>query len=476
MPRDFHTDEGTVAGSGRYRMPAGTRAARVGPVGLVGALPPGTMLCLAWLTAGLVAMVVVGSLVPFAFDPSLATDRAARGLSMLRWPVTPLEDLVANVLAYAPLGAFLYWTLTSATRRPGSSALAAWSLAIALSTLMEWLQTMIPYRVASWMDVCMNGLGAAAGVAAGQLAVTAASFLPRLRSWSVSRPWTISATGVACGLLLYHLIPFDFVTSTAELQKSLAQSRLWPFIPGSVGTGVSSRDLIGWFGVAGQFAVLGILCMMSELSRGLTMRSSVCRSLCCVSLVGAVVETSQIFVASHAFDTLDWLAAMTGGSIGIAVTTWLRRCGREISLRTLAAAAALCEILCLTLASAWPFDLALEHLDIHRLAHIPFAAMLSRPLAPAMGELLTTLVSYVVLAVLARVVLQGTSLARSPAAVMMITVGTACMCQMLELLSPLRSPDLTQPALALLVTVPIALWPARRAWMDTPAFLRPAGR
>jgi VanZ family protein len=474
MPRDVNPVDAAVSASGHHSMPVGVRATKFDPIRTVPALPPGALLSLGWLTAGVLVMILIGSLIPFTFDLPLGADRAARGLSLIGWPATPFEDLVANFVSYAPLGALLYMIFASVTRSSVSAALAAWALALALSTLIESLQTMMPARVASWMDVCMNGLGAAAGVAAGQLAVAATAILPRLGRWPGCRSCTLSATAVACGLVLYHLIPFDFVTSTADLQKSLGQSRLWPFIPGSLGAGVSSRALIGWFGVAGQFAVLGILCMRCKGAAGITLRSSACRSLCCVSLVAAIVEVSHIFVASHAFDTLDWLAATTGGSIGIAIAAWSRRCERGISLRTLAGAALLCEVLYLALASAWPFDLGWRHADFDRLARLPFAATLSRPFAPAMGELLTALVSYAVLAVLARVVLQGISIPARSAAVLTTAVGTACICQMLELLSPSRSPDLTHAALALLVAVPIALWPAQRASMGAPALSCPA--
>ena len=78
-----------------------------------------------------------------------------------------------------------------------------------------------------------------------------------------------------------------------------------------------------------------------------------------------------------------------------------------------------------------------------------------------MGELLSTLISYAVLAALVRVVLERAHSVPRSFVIVAGTVGTACFCQMLEMLTASRHPDLTQPALALLVSVPIALWPIR---------------
>lgn len=275
--REMKTPTAAGADGACHRGPARSSASGLCPDR--SALPLGAVMALAWLTAGMLAMVVVGSLAPFSFDPWPITGHARVGLSQLGWPITPTEDLVANVVAYVPVGALLYLLLVSTTRRAASSAMAAWALALAMSTSLEWLQTMMPSRMASWLDVCTNGVGAAAGVAGAAVAPAAGVFLRGLRRAYCSKPCAAPATAVACGLLLYHLIPFDFVTSTAGLRHSLAQSRLRPFIPGSVGAEQAGLAVIGWLGLAGQFAALGCLCMMCQAARGQSPVSSMRRSV-----------------------------------------------------------------------------------------------------------------------------------------------------------------------------------------------------
>ena len=334
--RDTKIRTATGADQVRHRAPAHLSAS--GLWSGSSALRLGVVVGLGWLAAGVLAMVIVGSLVPFSFDLSLVTGRGRPGLSQFGWPITPAEDLVANFVGYLPVGVLVYLLFISATRRAGSSAMAALALAVAMSTALEWLQTMMPSRIASWMDVCTNGLGAAAGIAGAAVVAATGTWVPGLTRALCPRACAAPVTALACGLLLYHLIPFDFVTSTAALQRSLAQSRLWPFIPGSVGTEAGGLAVIGWLGSGGQFAVLGCLCMMCQAARGLNPGSSIRWSVWCVGLVAMATETAQLFVASHAFDTLDWLAAMAGGLVGIALAGCLRHRGRRMSLTVLAGA------------------------------------------------------------------------------------------------------------------------------------------
>lgn len=122
--------------------------------------PPGAMLP-RYLAFAYLVLVVYASLHPFAGWRDL-------GLSPLAfldaaWPrYWTVFDLSINVVAYLPLGFFLALTLV---RLPGrlSAACAATLLAALLSFGLECVQTWLPSRVPSNLDLACNALGAGIG-------------------------------------------------------------------------------------------------------------------------------------------------------------------------------------------------------------------------------------------------------------------------------------------------------------------------
>jgi VanZ family protein len=75
-------------------------------------------------------------------------------------------DILANLLGYMPVGALLFGAMVR-SRVPARRAMwRAWFGAVALSLCMEIAQNFLPRRVASNLDLFLNGLGAALGIAA----------------------------------------------------------------------------------------------------------------------------------------------------------------------------------------------------------------------------------------------------------------------------------------------------------------------
>ena len=116
----------------------------------------------AWpLSLAFIALIIYASLYPF-------TDWRNQGLSPLIYLTAPLPkywtgfDVAANVLGYAPLG----FLLTLASLR---SAQIRWAMGLAitgallLSLTMETLQSYLPSRIPSNVDLALNTLGAALG-------------------------------------------------------------------------------------------------------------------------------------------------------------------------------------------------------------------------------------------------------------------------------------------------------------------------
>ncbi|WP_250450127.1 VanZ family protein [Caballeronia sp. ATUFL_M2_KS44] len=118
------------------------------------------------------ALVVYGSLYPFSGWRSLGIGPFAFLTDPLPQYLTAF-DVITNVLGYMPLGALIVLALYPRWR--GSAAVcAAFAGGALLSGTMEAIQTYLPTRVSSNLDLAANALGALVG---GVLAAPATSAL-----------------------------------------------------------------------------------------------------------------------------------------------------------------------------------------------------------------------------------------------------------------------------------------------------------
>ncbi len=116
----------------------------------------------AWpLSLALMALIIYASLYPFA-------EWRNQGISPLAFLTAPLPkywtgfDVAVNVMGYAPLGFFL--ALTGLRSGHGKWAmLMALGAGMLLSLVMETLQSYLPSRVPSNVDLALNTLGVAMG-------------------------------------------------------------------------------------------------------------------------------------------------------------------------------------------------------------------------------------------------------------------------------------------------------------------------
>jgi VanZ family protein len=127
--------------------------------------PPAPRRSSAWpLAAAWIALIVYASLHPFE-RWAWPVGAAARA-SWLPWPIYWSRfDVVANVLAYVPMGALLTLGWLRLRRPAPWSAIAAVAVGAALSLAMEMLQHLLPMRVPSRLDWVLNMAGAAIGAA-----------------------------------------------------------------------------------------------------------------------------------------------------------------------------------------------------------------------------------------------------------------------------------------------------------------------
>ncbi|MEO7055493.1 MAG: VanZ family protein [Caldimonas sp.] len=197
---------------------------------------------LAWLYS---ALIVYASLYPFTgwrlprvgpFDFLL--------LGWPRWWTT--FDLVSNLLGYMPVGFLLFVAGVRSGRRTASAAWLAIAVGTLLSLTMETLQNDLPQRVASNVDLALNALGAALGVAVG----AALNLRGGIDRWQKLRDrWFTprSAGGLALlvlwpvALLFPTAVPFGLGHVLGRLQPLIVE-----LLQGTVAEGWSS----GWAAAA----------------------------------------------------------------------------------------------------------------------------------------------------------------------------------------------------------------------------------
>jgi hypothetical protein len=98
---------------------------------------------------------------------SLTPDRSDPGGSAFVWlvhitPSTLQKSL--HVVLYAWLTVAWIWTIRSSLR---GRLIAAFGIAVTLGAVLEWLQTYVPGRFGSLLDIILNAVGALIGVALG---------------------------------------------------------------------------------------------------------------------------------------------------------------------------------------------------------------------------------------------------------------------------------------------------------------------
>lgn len=150
---------------------------------------------LAWLYA---ALIGYASLYPFA-------GWRESNVALLHFLIAPppqwwnVFDLVSNLIGYMPLGALVFGAFVRSGWRPGLAGAATLAAGCALALAMELLQNYLPRRVPSNIDLALNTLGTAVGLAFG----AAVHRLGGIERWQAVRDrWFIGHSGGGLALLL----------------------------------------------------------------------------------------------------------------------------------------------------------------------------------------------------------------------------------------------------------------------------------
>lgn len=219
-----------------------------------------------------VAFIAYGSLYPFHFE---FTEQAAHPLLTVwrGWPLSwdrfIVRDVVLNVVLYAPVG-FALATLARRRHSRAVSTAAAIAVVFALSTSMELLQVYVPGRDPSSLDVLTNTIGGAIGAAAAILSDR------RIRGLKLRKPSAPAAIILALWALqeFYPFLPDIGRTHVSESLhaafnlRDLRVSDVWLGVGEWLALGAAMRFAFGhartaWFvslmivGMGAQMTIAG---------------------------------------------------------------------------------------------------------------------------------------------------------------------------------------------------------------------------
>jgi VanZ family protein len=328
-----------------------------------------------------VALVVYGSLYPFSGWRTL-------GLGPFDYLFDPLPqyltafDVVANVLGYVPFGALV--VLAAYPRWRGSLAVGfAFVLGALLSGSMEAVQTYLPTRVASNLDLAANALGALVGgvlIAPAASALLDRGVLRRMRFLWFERD-AAALSGIAWLWPFATMFPAPFLFGLGDWPRALwarfdpsLQDPLIAWTPAAWHVGAWPAMLGAWLPDEAWETVITALNLFAAMAlASLPMRRRAPRvrlSLAFVALT-LFMKAGATFLQSQAGLTFDW--ATTGALAGLA-------CGIAAALASLgfprawrATGAALALAVALVLVNLLPinpyFDVMLEDWRQGRYVH-----------------------------------------------------------------------------------------------------------
>ncbi len=420
-----------------------------------------------WCTVIVTAGIAVVSLLPFSFNVPMVGAANWYGLRLFQWGGSPTQDIVSNLLAYIPFGFLLALSARVFIARRIRLVLLVTTLVFATSITFEWVQTMMSIRVSSWTDVCNNTLGGFLGALLGANGqYVRAVRIGVLRSVR-HKPLTKLAAAGAVGLVVYHLAPFDIITSTSQLRASLRQSNLWPLTGWASQLDTPAARISAWFDwsiYAVQFSVLGFVATIVRFQRPSKIiferrrpRAAASTAFVEILAVALTIELLQLFVMSHAFELMDMFSALSGGFIGASIVAVAYPIPR-LPLRPVLATLGGVMIVVMLVAGATPFDLSWTNIQPASLRQLPLAAQFHRPFSTAMADMAEYLTQFAMMATLLRLAIGTKPRSYRLVAIVPVVTMTACLGEFFQLLSYTRTPDLTAPFVAIFVAVTVAMW------------------
>ena len=355
------------------------------------------------LLLAVVALVVYGSLFPFDYQPHQASWADLWQLLRPEAVRHSRSDLISNVLLFVPLGLLLVTPLLKS--RIGLALLGAAVLALGVQYLQFWF----PQRDPSGTDALLNGLGLLLGWGLGHVAA------PSLRRWLANDLPRPHFALLASALMLLWLADRWFpLVPTLDIQN--AKNGLKPLLDWSQISPLDVlRHLVGWL-VFLRLARYSLLQRLGMASRAM---------LCVV-----VVAVEPLFLNNSVGPD-----NLVGLAIALLLTPLLRSGPVSLAIVT-------CALLGVIAASALaPFQFAW----VGGFQWVPFAGSLSGDPLAALPSLLEKLYWYGSLVFFVRYL--GLSHIGTAVGVGVLLLGL----ELAQLWLPSRTPEITDPLLALLL-------------------------
>lgn len=175
-------------------------------------------------------LIAYGSLYPFTGWVAIPGEEAWSFLTA-PWPrYISRSDLITNVLVYLPLGLLIARALRAQLHPPAAVAIATLA-GLLLSLAMEALQTFLPGRVSSRLDLVLNICGTLGGAVLAGLMQSPRSPLHRIGA--LRRQWFVPGRLADLGLVVIGLWALSQLTPLLiSLDLGLRRAGLPPWTPG----------------------------------------------------------------------------------------------------------------------------------------------------------------------------------------------------------------------------------------------------
>ncbi|KVD83968.1 teicoplanin resistance protein VanZ [Burkholderia stagnalis] len=275
--------------------------------------------------AAYAVLIVYASLYPF--DGWLAL-----GIGPFDYLFAPMQryvtafDVVTNVLGYLPFGALAVLALHPRWRGVGATLIAA-ALGALLSASMEALQTYLPTRIASNLDLAANALGALLGaalVAPATGALLERGVLRRLRfAWFEADSATPLLLAALWPFAILFPSPFlfgigDWPAALWERADVSMQDALLAWLPAAWQVTDWPQRVDGWLSDSAWEAVLGGLMLFPALAvASLAMRPRAPRVRLMIAFVVATLALKSAATYMQSATGLVVVWATPGARLGI---------------------------------------------------------------------------------------------------------------------------------------------------------------
>lgn len=285
-------------------------------------------------TAGYALFVLQLTLLPFDF----VAGAAPSGLLGARLSDLHPLNVISNLALFVPFGVLMDWTALKHGRRAVRAAVDAALAAVALSLLVEWMQSYSPSRVSSMVDLLCNVGGAAIGAG---LSSWCRKLLPKLLGAALiefhDRPRTAVVHAYVLVLLVATAMPFTFAVDVDRIRDCAKAATFDLFEPQRLhaAKGQAAREagdlqtwhreellrqrfLASWAVEAASFAVLAwLLYPILRRDHRFARVSAVLLTAWMAVLLATVMSLVQGLVISRGFHVTDVAMRASGAGLGM---------------------------------------------------------------------------------------------------------------------------------------------------------------